>query len=198
MKYALPNNRTLEVTQEECAESPREWDNLTKLIFVGSHKHLGDSHDISFDCGFDSRQDFIEGGAKIVAKKLKDIAIIKAVHLYEHSGIALSTSMSGQFACRWDSGTCGFAVITKSQIRENFGVKRVTAKLIAQAEKMLEGEIETLNDYLSGNVYYFNIENEDEEHEDSCGGFYGDDIKINGILDHVSEADRNYILAELG
>ena len=197
MNYELPNNRTLELNQEECAESPREWDNLSKLIFVGGHKHLGDNHTISFGNDFDSRTDFIEKGEKIVRKNIKDIAIIKAVHLYEHGGIALSTSRTGQFDCRWDSGTCGFVVVTKGQIRENFGVKRVTKELLAQADRILEDEIKTLNQYLCGGVYYFTIENEDGETEDSCGGFYGDDIQTNGVLDHIGNEDREYILESL-
>ena len=26
-----------------------------------------------------------------------------------------------------------------------------------------------------------------EEHEDSCGGFYGDDFADNGMTDHISD-----------
>ena len=194
MKYNLTSNRTLELIQEDCPESPREWDNLSKMIFA-SHRNLGDNHRVPFnDYDYEDRQDFITKGAEVVKKHIKDIAIIKAVHLYEHSGIAISTSMSGNFGCRWDSGTCGFVVVTKADIRKEYGVKRITAKTLAKAEAVLEAEVETLNLFIGSEIYYFNIENEDGEHEDSCGGFYGDDIKENGVLDHLGEEDKEFLL----
>ena len=40
---------------------------------------------------------------------------------------------------------------------------------------MMQGEMEVYNDYVSGEVYGYNIENGDDGFEDSCWGFYGDD-----------------------
>jgi hypothetical protein len=33
--------------------------------------------------------------------------------------------------------------------------------------------------------------------EDSCGGFFGDDIKENGILEHLSEEDYSAMLEQI-
>jgi hypothetical protein len=70
----------LEIHHHFNPENPRNWDNLTKMIFFGKRKHLGDSHDYDLG-GFNDRDDFIERGAEKLSK-LMDEAIIKPVHLY--------------------------------------------------------------------------------------------------------------------
>jgi len=189
MKYELPNNRTLELIQEEYAESPREWDNLGKMVCFHSGYDLGDKHN-------HNHKDFY------ALQERKDVVILP-LYLYDHSGITMATT---PFNCRWDSGQVGFIYATHEMIREHIQVGRVTEKIREQVKGYLEGEVETYDQYIRGDVYYFNIEKvetcnlgcEHTEQEDSCGGFYGDDIKENGVLDHISEADRKYIVAELG
>ena len=180
-------NETLKIEQDTNPETPRDWDNLAQMIFTGKYRHLGDKHNVDFDGDYESRQDFIEDGDLSIEQTIKDVVVCKAVHLYSHSGEAISTDYSGNFACRWDSGTIGFAIVTKQAIRENWGIKRVTKKYIEQAEAILDAEVETLNNYISGEVYGFTVEDDEGEHIDSCWGFYGSDLKTNGILDHVDE-----------
>lgn len=198
-------NETLKIYHHDNAD-PREWDNLSQMIFTGSWKHLGDKHDVNFDGGFDSRQHFIDGGELAVRKQLKDVVICKPVHLYNHSGITISTSYSYPYNCRWDSGTCGFLVVTKQDIRDNWNIKRVTQHYIDWAEKIAEAELKTLDQAVRGEVYGFVHEKEIEiereingeingeieievivETIDSCWGFYGDDWMKNGMTDHVDE-----------
>lgn len=190
--YQLPNNRTLKVEQDNFGADPREWDNLAQFIFFGNYKHLGDKHDISLG-QYNDRFEFIDYGESDLKKQIKDVVICKAVHLYSHSGETISTSFGYPYNCRWDSGTIGFAIVTKEDIRNNWGVKRVTQKLIDHAERILEAEVETLDQAISGEVYSFIIEDEDGEVEESCGGFYGSDIKENGILENICEEDRKFI-----
>ena len=66
------------------------------------------------------------------------------------------------------------------------GVKRVTKKVIENVERQLQGEVEIYNQYLRGDVYEFVLEDKDKNHIDSVCGFYGSDVKTNGILDHIS------------
>lgn len=185
IKKATANNKTVKIFADSFAENPREWDNLSKMIFFGKHAHLGDKHEVKLEGSFNSRAEFMNSGKEIVSKQFKDVVIVKAVHLYEHSGTGISTSFKYPFNCEWDSGTVGFAIVTKQDIRNNFGVKRVTQELIDKADKILEAEVETLNQYVSGEVYSFVIEDETGEVIDSCGGFYGSDITTNGMSDHM-------------
>lgn len=188
-------DKVLRIYNDTMADDPRSWDNLSKMIFVGKVKHLGDKHDFEFEGGYNGRHDFIEKGEAELRKHFKDVAVIKAVHIYDHSGISISTSLSYPFDCKWDSGTIGFAVVRKSDIKKDFGVKRVTKALLEQAERILDGEIETLNQYITGDVYRFAViklskcehNQEHEEVEDSCGGFYGTDFASNGITDYITD-----------
>lgn len=187
VKEAKVGNETVKIVQDNSCESPRDWDNLAMMVFAGGHSHLGDSHNVNFNQFFSSRHDFIERGEEIVRKHFKDVAICYPVHLYEHSGTSISIDYSGQYTCRWDSGTIGFAIVTKEAIRHNFGIKRVTKEYIEKADRILKGEIETLNQYVQGEVYGFEVEDEDGNYVDSCYGFYGSDIETNGIADYLEK-----------
>lgn len=111
---------------------------------------------------------------------------ILPVFMYDHSGITIST---GPFSCPWDSGQVGFIYVTK----QKYEVETQKPFNFEDAEFILKGEIETLDQYLTGDVWGYTIySTEDEEfanqiltheddlpddrnHEDSCGGFFGDD-----------------------
>jgi hypothetical protein len=172
-------NKRLEIHYDESADTPREWDNLAKMICFHNKYNLGDKHDYNSNDynGWDEMK------KAIIAKE--DVAIIKPLYLYDHSGITIATT---PFSCRWDSGQVGFVIVTKEAIRKEYSVKRVTKKVIEKATKVLDGEVSTYDDYLVGNVFGF-ILFEDDEETDTCFGFFGSDIKTNGILDYVDDAE---------
>ena len=198
--FELRNGRKLVIEHCDFAESPREWDNLTKCIFFGNYKHIGDKHNFDFDTQFDSRQDFIDRGEDII-KKHFDAVLVKAVHLYEHSGTSISTNYGYPQDCRWDSGTIGFVIITKEDLRNEYKWKVITQKRLDSVwdniNKVMDSEIDTLSDYIGGEVYQFEIQDENGEFEDSCVGFYGSDITKNGILDYVISEDRELVLEQI-
>ena len=179
------NNRVVELYYSE--GDSRNWDNISRMIFFGNYQHIGDKHDVVLRGEFDSRQDFIERGEQMVRKQLKDVVICKAVHLYNHSGISISTSYSYPYNCSWDSGTIGFLVVTKEDIRKNWNIKRVTQDYIDWAEELAESELNTLNQEITGEVYGFVLYDEDGEVEDSCGGFYGSDLNENGMSGYLDQ-----------
>lgn len=186
-------NNTLEIYFDNYAETPRAWDNLAQMIFVGNYEYLGDKHSVEFP-DFEDRQDFIDRGAEIVKKQL-NAAIIVPIHLYNHSGISISTSYSYPYNCPWDSGTIGFAVITKEKLYKEYSVKRVNKKLLEKANRILEGEINILNDYISGNVFGFKLfDKKDNNEVDSCWSFYGTDMNTNGISDHINDEEIKEML----
>ena len=190
--FDLTENRKLIVSYDEWAESPRNWDNLSKMIFFGKHKNLGDKHNINSDnyYGWSELEQAI--------RKEYNVVILKKVYAYSHGGMTISTS---PFSCPWDSGTLGFVIITKEDLKKEFGWKVITKKrldsVINRLDKIIEGEVSVLDEYISGEVYQFSIENEDGEVEDSCCGFYGSDIKENGILDYLSGKDKEMILEQM-
>jgi hypothetical protein len=188
----LTENRKLIVSYDEWADSPRTWDNLTKMIFFGKHKHLGDKHNINPDNynGWDKLEEAI--------KKEYDVILIQKVYAYSHGGLTISTS---PFSCPWDSGTLGFVIITKQDIKQNYGWKVITKKRLDEVsnslDRIIESEIEVLDNYIQGEVFSFQIQDEAGEIEDSCCGFYGSDIKVNGILDYISNEDKSLVLEQI-
>lgn len=166
----------LKLVHDSSPESPRNWDNLGTMICFHKRYDLGDKHNYSSD-DYNSWEEM-----KQAIIKEENPAVILPLYMYDHSGISISTT---PFSCRWDSGQIGFILVSKKKVLEEFGGKIVTAKLKERIEKILEGEVETYSQYVEGDVYGFQIVDEDDNIVDSCYGFYGSDHKENGILDHI-------------
>lgn len=166
----------LKLVHDSSTDSPRDWDNLGKMICFHGRYDLGDKHNYNADdySGWEEME-------KAIIKE-ENPAVILPLYLYDHSGISISTS---PFSCRWDSGQIGFVLVSKKQALEEFGGKIVTAKLKERIEKILEGEVETYTQYVEGEVYGFEIVDEDDDIVDSCYGFYGYDHKESGMLDYI-------------
>ena len=101
----------------------------------------------------------------------------KAFHVfpleaYIHSGVCLALSREGDFPDRrWDVSQLGAVLVSKKEARTK-----------AKARTSALGLIKTWNDYLSGNVYGFEIEDASGQVIDSCWGFYGDYEAKGGAL----------------
>lgn len=174
----LKNGQTLEIHRDEFAESPREWDNICKMICFHTCYNIGDKHDIDHGA-YNSWEELQE-------ENFDTDAIIVPIYAYTKGGINLATH---PFMCRWDSGRVGFAVITKQEIIDSYGEDSPANR--ARAKRCIESELKTYNDYLSGECYGFILKDKDGEEIDSCFGFYGYDPTTNGIFDHldISEED---------
>jgi hypothetical protein len=187
--YPLKNGRVLEIHYDEDASDPRkEFDNLGTMICFHRRYSLGDDHN------YDSN-DF-DGWNAIEARirKDNDVAVILPLYLYDHSGITMNTT---GFHCPWDSGQVGFIFIAKDKVRYEYSVKRISRKLRERVAGYLRSEVETYDQFISGQVYGYvvreapTVDEDGDEIEgdevDSCWGFYGSDPKVNGIADHVPE-----------
>ena len=175
-----------EIFVDESPESPREWDNMGTMVAFHKRYDLGDKTDLkseNFD-GWDDLKKYLfeEKGAKIVLP----------LHLYDHSGLRMQV---GDFGDRWDSGQVGYIYATADDIRKAYGVKKITADILKKAEKELKGEVETYDQYLSGDVYGYKVTQKnpvevikkypdgsvrkeqvmEEEEIDSVWGYYGID-----------------------
>jgi hypothetical protein len=114
--------------------------------------------------------------------KEENPAVILPLYMYDHSGISISTK---PFSCRWDSGQIGFVLVSKKQALEEYGGVRVSSKKKVKIESIIEAEVQTYTQYVEGEVYGFQIVDEDDEVIDSCYGFYGTDFATNGMLDYI-------------
>ena len=114
-----------------------------------------------------------------------DRAAILPVYLLDHSGLTVSTA---SFCDPWDSGQVGWIYVTCEKFLKETGYTK--AQWPGRAIEMLNNEVKTYDQYLTGDVYGFQEFELDEdgdwiETENSCWGFYGCDIEENGIVDDV-------------
>jgi hypothetical protein len=146
------------------------------MVCFHNRYDLGDNHNYNSD-DYNSWEEM----KKAIIKE-ENTAVILPLYLLDHSGISIST---GAFSCSWDSGQIGFIFVSKEKALEEFGGKIVTAKLKEKLERILDGEVETYDQYVRGYVYGFQIVDEDDDIVDSCYGFYGDNHKESGMLDYI-------------
>lgn len=175
------NNKVLKIEQDDNPPNPREWDNLTRMICFHKRYTLGDPHDYKHE----DYTSWEEMGQAI--KDQEKPLIIKPLYLYDHSGITISTT---PFSCSWDSGQIGFVIITYKEIDtvgSTINEGESWSDYIKRLDDYLEDEIKIYDHFLNGDVYYFEITDEHGEHIESCGGFFGDDWKTNGIMDYIPE-----------
>jgi hypothetical protein len=189
--------KVLKISRDHDPMNPREeWDNFGKMVCWHSRYNLGDSHKYS------TPRDFVESLAVdfgMDPDKANDAEDEKLwlfvekhgfflpLYLYDHSGITMNT---GGFSCPWDSGQVGYIYATPEMIRENWGVKHITKKIREKAIALLEAEVKTYDDFLTGNVWGYECIDESGDVVDSCWGFYGSDIKENGMLESIPEEYR--------
>ena len=95
------------------------------------------------------------------------------VYLYDHSGVTVSTP---PFHCPWDFGLFGIIAVSVEKVRKEYHWKRITTKRRTEIENALRSEIETLDQYYTGEVYGYEITPADNKTEllDSCGSFFGE------------------------
>lgn len=181
MSYELEyKGYTIEIGQDEYAESPREWDNLGTMVCQHHRYTLGDEN---LEYHGESILDDLKQHLKDKGLELTDVVYLP-LYLYDHSGITMSTT---PFSCRWDSGQVGWIYVTKEQLRREYGVKRVSKALREKVEEILKAEVETYDQYLRGEVYYWAVVDENGDNIDAVCGYYDEDEAIaeaKGIIDY--------------
>jgi len=118
-------------------------------------------------------------------RRLQKEWVYVPLYAYIHSGISISVSRTYPFNDPWDSGQLGWVYIPKDTLRDLYGVERISKKRIEQALAIISAEVEEYNNYLTGQVWSYILEDlETGEIIDSCGGFYdGWDIVAQYVKD---------------
>ena len=182
---------TVKVVQDPDAESPRQYENWGVMACWHNRYKLGDVQ---------PRQSGEEWLADL--ENVPPGSVILPLYLYDHSGITMST---GKFSCPWDSGQVGWIVATPERMRKMGGWKLITAKRRALVESYLKQEVSTYDDFLTGNVWGYVIEQmhdcsecsakvHDTEDEDSCWGFIGSDKSTLDAMKHHVDAKHHAAL----
>lgn len=163
----------IETYPDECyiEESPREWDNLSIWHCWHKRMELGDENYNLY------RQADVDDLNKTLRTAKRNNDVVIKLYIYQHGGIVLSlSSFAGKLPqghAEFDSGQVGFVIIRRKKILEEYGGKKLTAKLRARAIKVAEGEVKTFNQYACGDVSGYKIFDTEGGVVDSCWGFYG-------------------------
>lgn len=152
-------------------ESPADWEDDT-LFLVGYHQDFWVDKMVSKDLAVAIAEK--EKDDPEVEKYLKNYHVF-GLEAYIHSGVSLSLSYEGNYPDRrWDVSQLGLVF-----------VKKTTARTRKKARELAQGLIATWNDYLSGNIYGFEVKTPGDELIDSCWGYYGDYNAPGGALDEA-------------
>lgn len=183
----IHNGKTVTIHTDDDAQSPREGFDVGVMLCGHRRYSLGDSHDEAqraLDHFAGSRRGWSMLFARWCRIYLGSTSVI-ALGLYDHSGISMYTlgdlleerdrnllavrgTAHPQDTGGWDSGLVGF-IFDTTKTREITGVAPENVR------KALLGEVKTYDEYLTGEVYGYEVVDPETGEEDSCWGFYGND-----------------------
>jgi hypothetical protein len=160
------NGFTLYLVQDSDSQSPREWDNLGTMVYWHRRYELGD---VDGSKEYGDASDFDEWW-----KENGKGGIRLPLALLDHSGLRIWIGNGPHWSDSqgWDSGQVGWIYVTAETLRKEYG-KRITKKRLETAKRCLESEVETYDQFLSGDVWGYILEGPDGKELDSCWGFFG-------------------------
>jgi hypothetical protein len=109
---------------------------------------------------------------KQAINKEEKVGVILPLFMLDHSGITMKTTPFGD---SWDSGQVGFIFVSKEKMRDEYSCKRVSKKLKERVAEYLRSEVQTYDQYLTGDIWSYRItDTETNEEVDFIGGYFGD------------------------
>lgn len=144
----------ISITQDECADSPLDWDTDNSVFIVTSRNRYFEV--IPKGYSVEAIAEHMETH-KLYMGKFK----VFPLYAYVHSGVALSLGRGYPFDCPWDSGQIGYVLVDRRK------------SVIPDADEAAECEVKTWNQYLSGDVWQVSVKDDAGNVLESVGGFYG-------------------------
>lgn len=152
---------TYEIRVDDDPPSPADWDNLGEIVYL-----LRSSNVLGTEAVSDTEMQEI--GAKIKAGAYIGLPVFS----YVHSGSTIRAAETNPFSCPWDSGQSGYVFVEREKALKEYGRKKMSAKLRKQVLAVLEAEVETFDQYLQGDVYFY-VVRKGVDIVDTCSGIYG-------------------------
>ena len=188
------NSLTVRIVHDSAPESPRTWDHLG--IIAGFHPRytIGDRDPGGLLDGGTISPDDYNGWDEMRTDLLRRDAVwVKPIYLYDHGGLSISTrSFVGRAQHgSWDSGQVGFTFTTRERMKEFLSKTRLTNKTRETVDRLLEAGVEEYNQFMTGDVYAYLIEDEAGNVVDTCGGYYGLDVVREEAADQIAWFVKN-------
>lgn len=177
----------IKLEQFSDAENPiKNWDGNCKYALF--HKRYDVVNDTDLDTSdYGGWDEFKEA----LIEKHNPLAILP-VYMYDHSGQTISTEPFGGLYGRFDSGQLGFVFVDSETLNEwGFDSKEAYEESTKRTlEDDIKANVQLYDDYITGNVWGFEVVDSDEDHVDSCWGFYGDSGKEEALKEAKSVIDN--------
>lgn len=120
--------------------------------------------------------------------------VAQSISMYEHSGIELWLgSYDWHVDAQWDCSSIGFAYIEKSTAEREMPNRKLidgnNEDWKQWSCKVMEAEMEVYDQYASGNVFCFVVNDENGDVLDSCGGYYGESGREDALREAREQID---------
>lgn len=156
------------VVDEDPPNPVKEWDNLGTMILLNGWSKAGDSH-----AWGDPWHDDWGRESPLPARIEQSAGSILFLPLFLRcpSRGGLLAGDPGD----WDPNTRpdGICYVTLEDVRKEYSCKRISRRVKDLALGVLRQEVETYDDFLTGSVYGYVIQDPFGETVDSCFGIYG-------------------------
>lgn len=192
----------LKIRHDSDAESPRQWDNLGYFVTKESRHESPDGNRRHPSHGDYQPawlvQEIMERTAdeaknaddhkRLIKAELKkegeNVLVILPVVRHEHGNVSYKLGTAQGF----DASNCGFYIVTEK-----------SAKVLGTPKssflKVIEQELETYTAWANGEVYGYELYDENGVLENSCWGFYDiEDIKADLPVEWANENLSDYLI----
>lgn len=97
----------------------------------------------------------------------------------------------------WDGRVSGFAWVAKSKVYQEFGVSKISSKLVEHLKSHITSDLEFYNKYVKGESYGFELYGSDGKFLDSGYGIYDQeedpDYLFNTVLSFLGTQDKSFV-----
>ena len=146
-------------------ESPWDWENVG-FGFFSTHRDFKNINSPNYNI---SHEDF-NGHDEAEDYFIKQDFIYVSLFLYSHSGWSVASTPFGD---KGDSGQAGWFYMERKTAVAEWGNKRFTKAIGEKAKTYLEDFILSLNQYYTGDIYRYDITDENDEIINSSSSHYG-------------------------
>lgn len=162
-KMTLEPKYTLEIAHDEAPENPLEHDEWEWINFDRRLVNDRDVNDLL------TANEYGEVRARCIGLQRKlDCGTAFLIECYEHSGRAYNLRGEGH-QCRWDTTDVAALLVWRGEPNE-------IGKTYEQRKENARITCKTYNAWAEGEVYGYSLESADGTIDDSCWGFYGNDV----------------------
>jgi len=169
----IKNNLRLEIFYDEYTDSPREWDNLGIMALKHSRYNLSNEINVNMR-EFDTINELEE-----YINENYDVRLMLGVSMYDHSGVSLSLCNYDNFIGGWDTSLIGLIFIENNEMFKQYYSDYSDEKL----EEILQNEVDLYSQYLNGEIYRYELYDDEGNEIDSCSSFYSIDEIVDGYID---------------